>query len=99
MPLQNQGGQPELDYLTDGITESLIDHLSQLSNLKVMSRASVFRYKGEEIVPEEVARKLKDKALLLGRITQQGDKLIIKLDLVVRHCEIDGRSLNWHSAG
>lgn len=82
MPVQNQGGQPELDYLTDGITESLIDNLSQLSNLKVMSRASVFRYKGVEIDPGEVARTLKVKALLIGRVTQQGDKLIIKLDLI-----------------
>jgi serine/threonine-protein kinase len=82
MPLANQSGDPNMDYLSDGITESLINNLSQLPDLKVMSRASVFRYKGQDVDPEEVGRKLKVQALLTGRVGRQGDTIAISLDLV-----------------
>ena len=53
LPFANMGGNPDTDYLSDGITESLIDSLSQLPNLKVMSRSAVFRYKGKEADPAD----------------------------------------------
>ena len=82
MPLANQSGDPNMEYLSDGITESLINNLSQLPDLKVMSRTSVFRYKGQEIDPEEVGRKLKVQTLLTGRVARQGETVSINLDLM-----------------
>lgn len=90
MPLLNQSNDPNLEYLTDGVTENLIDNLSRLPGLKVLSRTSVFRYKGQAIDPEEVADKLKVKSLLTGRILQQEEKLLIKLELVDAR---DGRQI------
>src|SRR6202040_2920615 len=64
LPFANMGGSPDADYLSDGITESLIDSLSQLPNLKVMSRSAVFRYKGKETDPRAVGRELGVRAVL-----------------------------------
>jgi serine/threonine-protein kinase len=82
MPLVNTGNDPNMEYLSDGITESLINSLSQLPNLKVMSRNSVFRYKGRETDALEVARQLGVRAVLTGRVMQQGDGLAISVELV-----------------
>ena len=82
MPFANDSGDPEMEYLSDGITESLISKLSQLADLKVMSRHSVFRFKGEEIDPKSVGQNLNVRAILLGRISQVGENLRISLELV-----------------
>ena len=82
MPLTNVGADPNTEYLADGLTESLISNLSQLSNLKVMSQSSVFRYKGREIDPQAVGHDLKVSAVLTGRVAQRGDTLGISLELV-----------------
>jgi serine/threonine protein kinase/Flp pilus assembly protein TadD len=82
MPFTNVGADPNTEYLSDGITESLISNLSGLANLKVMSHSSVFRYKGREIDPQAVARELNVKAVLTGRIVQRSDGLSISLELV-----------------
>jgi len=82
MPLTNVGADPNTEYLSDGLTESLISNLSKLSNLKVMSQSSVFRYKGREIDPQAVGRELKVSAVLTGRVVQRGDTLGISLELV-----------------
>ncbi len=82
LPLDNVGADPNTEYLSDGITESLISSLSQLPNLKVMSRSSAFRYKGREIDPQAVGRELKVQAVLTGRLVQRGDGLAISLELV-----------------
>jgi TolB-like protein/Flp pilus assembly protein TadD/tRNA A-37 threonylcarbamoyl transferase component Bud32 len=82
MPFTNVGADPNTEYLSDGITESLISNLSRLANLKVMSHSSVFRYKGREIDPQAVGRDLKVRAVLTGRVVQRGDGLSISLELV-----------------
>jgi serine/threonine-protein kinase len=81
LPFVNVSGDPNTEYLGDGITESLINGLSQLSNLKVMSRSAVFRYKGSEDV-QKVGRDLGVRAVLTGRIVQRGDDLAISVALV-----------------
>ncbi len=82
MPFVNAGNDPNTEYLSDGITESLINNLSQLPNLVVMARSSVFRYKGRDFDPQTVAKDLKVQALVTGRIVQRGDQLIISSELI-----------------
>ena len=82
LPFVNDGADPNTEYLSDGITESLMSNLSQLRNLRVMSRSSVFRYKGREIDPRTVGRELNVRAVLTGRVVQRGDGLAISLELV-----------------
>src|SRR6266404_8895187 len=82
LPFVNVSTDSSTEYLSDGITESLINSLSQLPNLRVISRTSVFRYKGENTDPESVGRELKVRALLLGRVVQRGDNLSISAELV-----------------
>ena len=82
LPFVNASGDPGLDYLSDGLTESLINSVSQLSDLKVIARSSVFRYKGKDVTPDEVARQLKVQAVLMGRISERGDSLSVSAELV-----------------
>jgi len=82
LPLLNASGDPDTEYLSDGITESIINNLSQLPKLRVMARSTVFRYKGKEIDPQSVGRELGVRAALTGRLLQRGDLLIIKAELV-----------------
>jgi eukaryotic-like serine/threonine-protein kinase len=82
LPFANVSGDPNTEYLSDGITESLINNLSQLTNLTVMSRNSVFRYKGQEADAQVVGRDLKVQAVLTGRMVQRGDNLSISAELV-----------------
>ena len=82
LPFENVGADPTTEYLSDGITESLINTLSQLSRLTVMSRAAVFHYKGKDIDPQKAGRELGVKAVLTGRVTQRGDGLQISTELV-----------------
>ncbi|HEX3100560.1 MAG TPA: tetratricopeptide repeat protein [Pyrinomonadaceae bacterium] len=82
MPFVNASGNGDVEYLSDGITESLINNLSQLSKLSVKARSSVFRYKGKDIEPQQAAADLKVQAVLNGRVNQHGDSLTISLDLV-----------------
>lgn len=82
LPLVASGNTAEIDYLADGITESLIDALSQLPKLKVMARSTVFRYKGRDVNPQTVGRELGVRAVLLGRLQTVGDKLVVRVELV-----------------
>ena len=82
LPFKNESGNNELDYLSDGMTESLINSLSQLPNLTVKARTSVFRYAGKEIDPQRVASELAVQAILTGRVIQRGDELTLYLSLV-----------------
>jgi TolB-like protein/Tfp pilus assembly protein PilF len=82
LPLANTSANPEIDYLADGISESIINRLSRLSKLRVMARATVFHYKGKDIDPREVAHDLGVGAVLVGRIQQRGHDLIIRTELV-----------------
>ena len=82
LPLANQNSDPNLDYITDGITETLIGNLSKLPKLKVMSRTTVFRYKKQEVDPVAVGQTLNVEALLTGRLEKRDQTLIITLELV-----------------
>jgi TolB-like protein/Tfp pilus assembly protein PilF len=82
LPLANVGEDPDTEYLSDGITESLINRLSQLPQLRVKARNSVFRYKGREMDAQAVGRELGVRAVLTGRVTQRGDGLLIGVELV-----------------
>jgi len=82
LPFDNQNRDPDTDYLSDGIPESIINSLSQLPNLKVMSRNSVFHYKGKDTDAQAVAKELKVQAVLTGRMTQRGDGLSISVELI-----------------
>ena len=82
LPFQNVGGDPDMEYLTDGITERLISSLSQLPEVRVMARSTVFRYKGREVDPQIVGRELGIHAVLTGRVVQQGDALMVAAELV-----------------
>ncbi len=82
LPFTNQGGSPDTEYLSDGITESLINDLSKLPKLAVMSRSSVFHYKGHDVDPQAVAKDLKVDAVITGRVLQRGDQLVISAELI-----------------
>jgi adenylate cyclase len=82
LPFDNQNRDPDTEYLSDGIPESIINSLSQLPNLKVMSRNSVFHYKGKNMDAPAVAKELKVQAVLTGRMTQRGDGLSISVELI-----------------
>ncbi len=82
LPFDNQNRDADTDYLSDGIPESVINSLSQLSQLKVMARSTVFHYKGKEVDPRKVGHDLGVRAVLMGRLIQQGDNLTIRTELV-----------------
>jgi serine/threonine protein kinase len=83
LPFENISEDPELDYLSDGITESIIDKLTQLPSMKkVIARSSVFRYKGKEIDPQIIGQELGVDAVLISRMNQRGDELSISVELV-----------------
>jgi len=82
LPFVNASADPDTEYLSDGITESLINSLSQLSRIKVIARSSVFRYKGRETDPRAVGRELGVQAVLTGRVVQRGDNLSISAELM-----------------
>jgi TolB-like protein/Tfp pilus assembly protein PilF len=82
LPFENQNRDPDTDYLCDGIPESIINSLSELPKLKVMSRNSVFHYKGKEADAQTVGKELKVQTLLTGRVRQRGDGLTIGVELI-----------------
>ena len=73
---------PDRDYLSDGFTDSVINSLSQIPNLKVIARSSVFHYKGKNLDPQAVGRDLNVRAVLVGNISQEGDELTITAELM-----------------
>ena len=82
MPFVNDSGNPDGEYLSDGMTETLINSLSQIPNLSVKARSSVFRYKGKEIDPKKVASELGVQAILTGHVVQRGDQLTLSVELI-----------------
>ena len=91
LPLANVGSAPETEYLSDGITATLINSLSQLPQLRVVARPTAFRYKGKEIDPQQVGRDLGVQAIITGSLIQRDDVLTIQVDLV----ETNGGSQIW----
>jgi TolB-like protein/Tfp pilus assembly protein PilF len=82
LPFANASGDPSTEYMSDGITEGIIDRLSGLPNLKVISRTSAFRYKQRDIEPQKVGHELGVEALVTGRVIQRGDALSVSAELV-----------------
>jgi eukaryotic-like serine/threonine-protein kinase len=82
LPFANDSNDPNADYLSDGLTESIINSLSQLPGLKVMSRNASFRFKGSNLDPQEAGRSLQVGAVLVGRLVKLGDRFIIKTELI-----------------
>ncbi len=91
LPFVNAGGDANTEYLSDGLTESLINSLSELPNLKVIARSSVFRYKGKEVDPQTVGRELGVHAVLTGRVVRLNDDLFIETELV----DVDTQTRLW----
>src|SRR6478672_2653508 len=81
LPFENSGNA-DSEYLSDGLAETVIYRLSQLSNLKVSPRSSVFRHKGQTIDAEKVGNELGVDAVMSGRLIQRGDNLTISVDLI-----------------
>ena len=81
IPFADPGGNADTDFLSDGITESLIGSLAHVPQLKVISRNSVFRYKGKEIDAQKVGKELAVDALLTGRVVQRGDIIQVSAEL------------------
>jgi eukaryotic-like serine/threonine-protein kinase len=82
LPFLNASGDANLDYLSDGLSESLINKLSQLPHLKVIARSSSFKYSGENIDIQEVARKLGVQGIVMGKVLLRGDNLSIRVEMV-----------------
>ena len=82
LPLATAGGEPEYEYLSDGITEGIIRRLSRASNVRVIARDSAYRYKGKVVDPQQVGRDLGVQAIVTGRIVHRGSNLTLNVELV-----------------
>ena len=91
LPFINASGNSEIEYLSDGLTESLITSLSQLPKLSVKARSSVFRYKGKDAPPQQVGKELNVQAILNGRVVQRGNDLTLHIELV----DVDTETALW----
>lgn len=82
MPFVNESRNPELDYLSDGMTETLINNLSQIPDLSVKARSLVFQYKGKQMNPGTLASELGVQAILTGRVVQHGESVSLSVELI-----------------
>jgi serine/threonine protein kinase/tetratricopeptide (TPR) repeat protein len=82
LPFTNAGGDQDTEYLSDGITETLINNLSRVSKLRVVPRSTVFRYKGQANAPEKIGRELHVRAVVTGRVARRGDSFVVGAELV-----------------
>jgi serine/threonine protein kinase/tetratricopeptide (TPR) repeat protein len=91
LPFANLSRDPEADYLSDGITESIINHLTRLPRLQVLPRSTVFRYKGQDVDPQAAGRELGARAVLAGRVMLRGETLVVGTELI----DVERRSQLW----
>ncbi len=82
LPFANASTDANAEFLSDGITESIINNLSRLPKLRVMARSTVFRYKGKQVTPQEAGQELQVRAVLTGRVLVLGNSLLIAVELV-----------------
>lgn len=82
MPFINDSGNADVEYLSDGMTDTLISSLSQLANLNVKGRSSVFRYKGRDMDARTLGKELGVQAVLFGRVIQRNDQITLSLELL-----------------
>ena len=96
LPFVNASGDPEMEYLSDGITEAIMNSLAQLPKLRVLPRNTAFRYKGREADAQGVGRGLNVRAVLTGRVMQRGDALIVSAELmdVAQEAQLWGERYN-----
>ena len=96
LPLVNATGDPETEYLSDGISESIINLLSQLPSLRVIPRTTAFRYKGREADLRAIGQSLNVRTVLTGTVIQHGDRLIVQAELVdvVNEAQLWGAKYN-----
>lgn len=85
LPFANDSGEDDLNYLADGLTESLISRLSQIPSLRVLARSTVFRYRTGEVDPLAAARELKAQIALTGILRKHADQLQISLEMLDPH--------------
>ena len=82
LPFENTGGNPETEYLSDGVTETLINNLSKLPQLRVVSRSTAFSFKGKSTTPREAGRTLGVAAVVTGRVQQRGNAMVISAEMI-----------------
>jgi serine/threonine protein kinase/tetratricopeptide (TPR) repeat protein len=82
LPFAYGGGDQDTEYLSDGITETLINNLSRVAKLRVVPRNTVFRYKGQANAPEKIGRDLNVRAVVTGRVTRRGDSFVVGAELI-----------------
>ena len=82
LPFTNQSRDPDAEYLSDGITDQIMNKLSQIPTIRVIPRSTVFAYKGKENQAQKVGEELKVKAVLVGRVLQRGDNLTVQTELI-----------------
>jgi len=82
LPFVNASGNPDTEYLTDGITETLINSLSQLQGVRVTARSLAFRYKGKDVDPLKAGNDLKVRTVMTGRVTMRGNVLVVQSELI-----------------
>jgi eukaryotic-like serine/threonine-protein kinase len=94
LPFANSGGDPDTEFLSDGITESVINSLSRVSKLRVVPRSTVFRYKGKQNAPEQIGQELKVRGVVTGRVARRGDAFLVSAELtdVNRDSQLWGES-------
>jgi DNA-binding SARP family transcriptional activator/TolB-like protein/Tfp pilus assembly protein PilF len=98
LPFINSSRESNLEYLSDGITESLINSLSRLPRLRVLARTTAFRYKGKDFDPIAIGQQLKVRAILTGRVFLRGEELLIQADLIdtATGAQLWGEKYNRH---
>src|SRR5829696_5910666 len=90
LPLTNLTDDPSAEYLSDGVTETVINRLTEISSLRVLARGTVFQYRDSKLSPPEIGRRLGVSAVAAGRILQHGERLIVRVELV---STADGRQI------
>jgi TolB-like protein/Tfp pilus assembly protein PilF len=100
LPFVDQNHDPETEYLSDGLTESIINGLAQLPDVRVSPRGVVFRYKGSGTDPMRVARDLGVRAVLTGRLMRRGDRLLVSVELLDArdNKQVWGERYDWKAA-
>ncbi len=96
LPFSNESGDTNLDYLSDGLSESVIDRLSQLPQLRVIARSSSFKYRGNTLDLQEVANALGVQVIVMGKVVQRDDNLLVRVEMIDIHDnkQIWGEQLN-----
>ena len=82
LPFENESGDPEAEYLSDGLTESIINSFSHLEGFRVLGRNTVFRYKGQSKDPQQIGEHLGVRSVVTGRILRLGEQVIIRAEMV-----------------